>query len=88
MRTMTSPIDLVHYRLITDVFQGFIDSDKLQVFSSTKLSRVASRVTIMLAFTRLRKHKEEPITMNLLHLKTPEIMCLLEKCYEINKINI
>ena len=56
-----SPIDLVHYRLITDAFQGFIDSDKLQVFSSTILSQVASRVTIMLAFTSLRKHKEEPL---------------------------
>ena len=58
-----SPIDLVYYRLTTDVFQGFIDSDKQQVFSSTKLSRVTSRVTIILAFTSLRKHKEEPITM-------------------------
>ena len=56
-----SLIDLVHYRLITDVFQGFIDSDKQQVLSSTKLSRVASRVTIMLVFTSLRKHKEEPL---------------------------
>ena len=54
-------IDLVHYRLITDVFEGFIDSDKRQVLSSTKLSRVASRVTIMLVFTSLRKHKEEPL---------------------------
>lgn len=25
--------------------------------------------------------------MNLLNLKTLEIMCMLEKCYEINKIN-
>ena len=72
-----SPIDLIHYRLITDVFQGFIDTDKLQVFSSTKLSRVASRIKLILAFTSLRKRKEEPITMNLLHLKTPEIMCVL-----------